>query len=121
MLRGGRVEAVEERGDAFAIRQHLAGEGRGERIVTYLVPKTPWEVWWEDVRQDLPAARSEHTAIWTGNEMIVWGGGASGRGSSRILPGYGRAIRSRERYLEADRTRAHSKKCATRWSGPVST
>ena len=27
---------------------------------------------------DVPAARSGHTAVWTGTEMIVWGGGGGG-------------------------------------------
>src|SRR4029450_12309353 len=31
---------------------------------------------------DQPTERQEHTAVWTGTEMIVWGGG--GRGDPRI-------------------------------------
>jgi hypothetical protein len=27
-----------------------------------------------------PAARDYHTAVWTGSEMIVWGGNGSGSG-----------------------------------------
>ncbi len=29
---------------------------------------------WSRTRQDSPDARSDHTAVWTGAEMIVWGG-----------------------------------------------
>jgi hypothetical protein len=30
---------------------------------------------WEPVSlQNAPTARSEHTAVWTGSEMIIWGG-----------------------------------------------
>ena len=33
-----------------------------------------------------PAARSAHTAVWTGSEMIVWGGNADNTGG-RYNPG----------------------------------
>ena len=33
-----------------------------------------------------PAARSGHTAVWTGNEMIVWGGSGGGRDGARYNP-----------------------------------
>ncbi len=38
---------------------------------------------------NVPAARDSHTAVWTGTEMIVWGG-ARGAGSSNILNTGGR-------------------------------
>jgi len=37
---------------------------------------------------NVPTARSEHTAVWTGNEMIIWGGSLSG----------GRALADGSRY-----------------------
>ena len=34
---------------------------------------------WDDVSLDgAPPRRSEHTAVWTGNVMVVWGGGSGG-------------------------------------------
>ena len=36
-----------------------------------------------------PAARSDHTAVWTGSEMLVWGGNGS-VGSSGLLNDGGR-------------------------------
>ena len=35
-----------------------------------------------------PAARSDHTAIWTGSDMVVWGGGQFSDGG-RFNPGTG--------------------------------
>ena len=37
---------------------------------------------WNGISAGIPSARYLHTAIWTGTEMIVWGGGA---GSGKIL------------------------------------
>lgn len=34
-----------------------------------------------------PAAREYHTAVWTGSEMIVWGGGPNGAGSALMTGG----------------------------------
>jgi len=31
---------------------------------------------WSRMDPDLPLARSDHTAVWTGSEMIIWGGNA---------------------------------------------
>jgi hypothetical protein len=31
-----------------------------------------------------PSARSRHTAVWTGNEMIIWGGYAAGNSAGGI-------------------------------------
>ena len=39
-----------------------------------------------------PHARTDHTAVWTGTEMIIWGGG--------LTPKYGREIQSQHGYLE---------------------
>jgi N-acetylneuraminic acid mutarotase len=36
------------------------------------------DVWAPTGLTNAPSARAGHTAIWTGSEMIVWGGGASG-------------------------------------------
>src|SRR5205823_13623748 len=33
--------------------------------------------WTPTSTTNVPEARSFHTAVWTGNEMIVWGGGSS--------------------------------------------
>ena len=34
---------------------------------------------WTDTAIEMPQARAYHTAVWTGSEMIVWGGIANGR------------------------------------------
>src|SRR5438874_13688228 len=36
--------------------------------------------WTPTSTTNVPEARSFHTAVWTGNEMIVWGGGWSAGG-----------------------------------------
>jgi hypothetical protein len=36
------------------------------------------EAWQEHVNGTPPAARFQHTAVWTGSEMIVWGGDNGG-------------------------------------------
>ena len=36
------------------------------------------DTWTATSTTNAPSARSGHTAVWTGSEMIVWGGGASG-------------------------------------------
>lgn len=38
-------------------------------------------------RDDAPSARGNHTAIWTGREMIVWGGATASSGSSTLGTG----------------------------------
>ena len=35
------------------------------------------DVWREVTVKDAPSARSGHSAVWTGNEMLVWGGASS--------------------------------------------
>ena len=51
--------------------------------VTYAFPKIsqgdpPWTG--DGSMTDAPDARAGHTAVWTGSEMIIWGGAASGVG-----------------------------------------
>ncbi len=36
--------------------------------------KLPLRIWAQDASTSSPAARESHTAVWTGSEMIVWGG-----------------------------------------------
>ena len=36
------------------------------------------DTWTATSTTNAPSARAGHTAVWTGSEMIVWGGGASG-------------------------------------------
>src|SRR5215469_5877656 len=36
------------------------------------------DTWTPTSTTNAPAARASHTAVWTGSEMIVWGGGADG-------------------------------------------
>jgi N-acetylneuraminic acid mutarotase len=36
------------------------------------------DTWTATITTNAPDARAGHTAVWTGSEMIVWGGGASG-------------------------------------------
>src|SRR5438445_11415406 len=39
--------------------------------------------WTAVTTNNAPAGRAFHTAVWTGSEMIVWGGGENGRTSCR--------------------------------------
>ncbi len=126
---------LDEEGDAFIVRAVL-DESQGEaRVVSFVVPKTNWDDWWEQVARGLkheaiapaasdsepiptpsvlawrattpldpsaddspgcrasatfscppddswtptstieaPGPRSNHTAVWTGSVMVVWGG-----------------------------------------------
>lgn len=41
--------------------------------------------WTPMSKDNAPAARSGHTAIWTGSEMIIWGGGSYEGGSFKTL------------------------------------
>ena len=36
--------------------------------------------WTDDTTAGAPTARYDHTAVWTGSEMIVWGGNAAHTG-----------------------------------------
>ena len=36
------------------------------------------DIWTATSTTNAPTARAGHTTVWTGSEMIVWGGGASG-------------------------------------------
>jgi hypothetical protein len=36
------------------------------------------DTWTPTSTTNAPTARYQHTAVWTGSEMIVWGGGADG-------------------------------------------
>ncbi len=40
--------------------------------------------WLEITTTGAPSARTEHTAIWTGSQVILWGGSGTG-GSSSVL------------------------------------
>ncbi len=41
---------------------------------------------WAITRQDVPDPRDGHTAVWTGSEMIVWGGSSSQTSGGRYNP-----------------------------------
>jgi N-acetylneuraminic acid mutarotase len=43
--------------------------------------------WQSAATQDAPSARNFHTAVWTGSEMIVWGGFPGDTGASCLLSG----------------------------------
>ena len=67
-------------------------------------------------RTTRPTHEHDHTAVWTGSEMIVWGGADGGK-----LIEYRWKIQSYHRYLDADRR--HQRTCAadtvTRQYGPA--
>ena len=50
-------------------------------VGSLVVPKLPRTVCtddtWTPIGRRLPGARTGHTAVWTGTEMIVWGGGTA--------------------------------------------
>jgi hypothetical protein len=37
----------------------------------------PWEFWTVTATASAPSSRSDHTAVWTGSHMLVWGGDTS--------------------------------------------
>jgi putative metal-binding protein len=39
---------------------------------------------WDSAMRDPPATRSDHTAVWTGNLMLVWGGGTALAGTGDV-------------------------------------
>ena len=45
---------------------------------------------WRPIADSPLAARSRHTAVWTGSEMVVWGGSHAGRGF--LADGHGRGF-----------------------------
>ena len=53
-------------------------------------------------RDGVPTARNGHTAVWTGTEMIVWGGGSNGGSQHR------RPLRSRDGYAGPRRRSARA-------------
>src|SRR5437773_5961083 len=62
--------------DPFALRSVIAGLLLG---VTTSLAQTPTpgctvDTWAASSTTDAPSGRSGHTAVWTGREMIVWGG-----------------------------------------------
>jgi N-acetylneuraminic acid mutarotase len=44
----------------------------------------PWE---PTAEKDAPTQRSEHVAVWTGTEMVIWGGGTSSSPTSALRSG----------------------------------
>jgi hypothetical protein len=63
---------------------------------------------------DLPDSRAEHSAIWTGSVMVVWGGsGVSGS----VLGSGGRYDPATDTWLDTT-TQAPSDEASTRRSGP---
>jgi hypothetical protein len=45
-------------------------------------PITPCQEWTPTAAENAPTARDGHTAVWTGDTMIVWGGSVSGKASA---------------------------------------
>jgi hypothetical protein len=43
-------------------------------------------VWTSISSMGAPSSRSSHTAVWTGTEMIIWGGGSNLNGGARYDP-----------------------------------
>ena len=115
------VHPVVERSDAFVVQTVITGSTGSRQLVSYEIPKKPWESWWLEVKARYPSSLDEtgttsrrlpelqkrmqeavknmttssptcrpdgtwetrqfdsvprplagHAAIWTGTEMIVW-------------------------------------------------
>src|SRR5262249_14348667 len=49
-------------------------EPMAARTANYVLPEISIENNWTPTSTNAPDARSGHTAVWTGSEMIVWGG-----------------------------------------------
>ena len=47
----------------------------------------PPDSWTRGLREDIPDARAAHTAVWTGTEMIVWGGYTQGASTALAVRG----------------------------------
>ena len=66
---------------------------------------------------DAPEARGDHTAVWTGTEMIVWGG--NGQSGPRVEHGW--PLRSGDGHVDGDldrARRARRRAGSTRRCGP---
>ena len=102
---------IEESDDEYSLTTVLDAEEDYVTAAVVSWPKTPFDTWWQQESpsissslilptiaytlttplaascsgdswtMDVPTARSAHNAVWTGSEMIVWGGGASGAGN----------------------------------------
>ena len=53
------------------------GGNDGDRLNTGGRYNPSTNSWTATSTTNAPTARAVHTAVWTGNEMIVWGGGRS--------------------------------------------
>ena len=77
-------------------------------IATALKPEeTCFDAWGATDTTNAPDARVGHTAVWTGSEMIVWGG----YGTSKFLFEYRWKVQPYDRYVDVDRF--HQRTCAT--------
>jgi hypothetical protein len=50
------VQPMHETRDAFVIQALLPGEDGSHDLVSYQVPKRPWESWWQEVQPSLPVS-----------------------------------------------------------------
>src|SRR4029079_18378536 len=72
----GRFEASAV--GAVSIGRSLPAPGSGERAIFSADSCPPDDVWSNGSLDDVPSPRQSHTAVWTGSEMIVWGGTVAG-------------------------------------------
>src|SRR5262249_41278168 len=97
---------LQENQDAFFVQSLRARSQGRARVLTVTWPKVSFDVWWSRARRKVPKQaprfasytlapvvgggcsydtwtglfsndRASHTAVWTGSEMIVWGGGGT--------------------------------------------
>ena len=77
-------------------------------IATALKPEdTCFDAWGATDTTNAPDARVGHTAVWTGSEMIVWGG----YGTQNFFLNTGGKVQPYDRYVDVDRL--HQRTCAT--------
>ena len=72
--------------------------------------------WTATTTSNAPSARAVHTAVWTGSEMIVWGGGTFPR---HTLTPAGDTIQHEQLDSHQHHQRAHLPESFTRQCGPA--
>ena len=76
--------------------------------------KLPLGVWAQRASGSAPAARYDHTAVWTGSEMIVWGGYCNGNcylQRRRALQSGGQHLDGSAHHRRARRARVLTRRC----------
>ena len=110
------TSALAYRDVSWAVSQRTRSQKPDRPFSGYTLPKiqtglkpegTCFDAWGATSTTNAPDARVGHTAVWTGSEMIVWGG----YGDSKFLFEYWWKVQPDDRYVDVDRL--HQRTCAT--------